>query len=315
MLKLGIWLLGLLAVAVIGAMAVLIVPVIPDPTPGFAARKGELIAVHELGRVSVGETTIVESRLVSSTGLEVEIGVRVPREIRTPLPLVVLLGGLQTGHRAVHLAKRPYDIVFAAVSYPLQGDPGAKGLALMMQLPEMQQALLDTTPAVLLAMDYLGQQPYVDPERVELVGGSLGAFLVSVPGALDGRFRRVWLIHGAGDPRVVFEHQLQQEIAFVPLRKLTARFLALITGSHHLRPEKWVGRIAPRPIIVVNARDDEALPPSSVASLHQALGENAEVIWTEGIHVTPGRTEVVEELVDLLVERIRTAQPAPETPG
>ena len=29
------------------------------------------------------------------------------------------------------------------------------------------------------------EQPYVDPQRVELVGVSLGAFFVSVPGALD----------------------------------------------------------------------------------------------------------------------------------
>ena len=239
--------LGLLAVFVLVVMAFLIMPVIPDPTPGFAARKGKLIAAHELKRVTVGDTTIVELRLVSSSGLEVDIGVRVSGEMKSPQPLIVLLAGLRTGHRSVYLSKRSFDTAIAAISYPLQGDPNAKGLAMMMQLPKMQQALLDTTPAVLLAMDYLEQQPYVDPERVELVGGSLGAFFVSIPGALDERFARVWLIHGAGDPQAVFEHRLKRDIAFAPLRKPAAQFLALISASHHLRPEKWVGRIGTRP--------------------------------------------------------------------
>jgi hypothetical protein len=97
---------------------------------------------------------------------------------------------------------------------------------------------------------------------------------------------------------------MQQYIDFKPLQKLAARLLAIFTASHHLRPEKWVGRISPRPVIVVNARDDEAYPASSVESLHEALGNPAEVIWTEGLHVTPGRIEVVEQLFDIVLERI-----------
>jgi dienelactone hydrolase len=165
----------------------------------------------------------------------------------------------------------------------------------------------------MLAMDYLAQQPYVDATRVELVGGSLGAFLVSVPGALDPRFHRVWLIHGAGDPRGVFAHLLTPYIGFGPLRELTAQLLAAITASHHLRPEKWVGRIAPRPVIVVNARGDESLPAASVAALHQALPENSEIIWTEGPHVRPGRKTVVEGLVALVAERAGREATKPET--
>jgi dienelactone hydrolase len=175
----------------------------------------------------------------------------------------------------------------------------------------VQTALLDSAPAVMLAMDYLAQQPYVDARRVELVGGSLGAFLVSVPGALDPRFRRVWLIHGAGDPRGVFAHLLEPYIGFGPLRELAAQLLALVTASQHLRPEKWVGRVAPRPIIVVNARGDESLPPASVAALHQALPAGSEIIWTEGPHVRPGRKTVVEGLVALVAERLRDEAPGP----
>jgi dienelactone hydrolase len=242
----------------------------------------------------------------------VDVGVRAAREMASPQPLVVLLAGLRTGHRAAYMTEAPRGIVIAALSYPFPGDPRARGLEYATWLPKVQRALLDSTPAVMLAMDYLAQQPFVDRARVELVGGSLGAFLVSVPGALDPRFRRVWLIHGAGDPRGVFAHLLRPHIGFGPLRELTAQLLTVITASPHLRPEKWVGRIAPRPVIVVNARGDESLPAASVAALHQALPEGAEVIWTEGPHVRPGRKTIVEGLVALVAGRVGVETGRPE---
>jgi dienelactone hydrolase len=305
--------LALTAVIVVaGLLVYLVAPALPDPVPGFAARKGTLVSAHELKRSIEGDALLVETRLRSSSGLTVEIGVRRPREAKSPLPLVVLLAGLRTGHRAVYMteAKQP-AIVVAALSYPFRGDPRPRGLGYATWLPRMQTAVIDTTPAVMLAMDYLAQQPWVDSQRVELVGGSLGAFLVSVPAALDSHFKRVWLIHGAGDPPGVIAHLLRPYIAFGPLRELTAQSLALVVASHYLRPERWVGRIAPRPIIVVNARGDESLPAESVAALHRALPKGTEVIWTEGPHVRPGRKTVVEGLVELVAERALNDPPRP----
>jgi dienelactone hydrolase len=304
---------ALLAVALV-ALAVLIVPVIADPVPGFSARHGALIATQELSRTSADGSVIVETRLVSSSGLSVDIGVRVPRTGTPRSPTVVLLAGLRTGYRAVELARTPPGIVVAALSYPFPGDPRARGLEWVTWLPRFQRALLDVTPAVMLAVDYLMEQPYVDPRRVELVGGSLGAFFASVPGALDPRVARVWLIHGAGDPRAVFAHLLRPYIRIGPVRELAAQILAWTTAAHHLRPEIWVGRIAPRPVIVVNARADETFPAASVEALHRALTQSGEVIWTEGPHVRPGRTEVVEQLVAMVTERVRRDPPRAPRP-
>jgi hypothetical protein len=301
-----------LAIVFAGVLVYLVAPALPDPVPGFAARKGHLVSAEELGRTLAGHDLIVEMRLRSSSGLTVELGVRMVREPQRPQALVVLLAGLRTGARAVRFMEAPAGIAVAALAYPFPREPRAEGLGYLTWLPTVQRALLDSAPAVMLAMDYLAQQPYVDNTRVELVGGSLGAFLVSVPGALDPRFRRVWLIHGAGDPRGVFAHVLKPYIAFGPLRELTAHLLAVITASHHLQPERWVGRIAPRPVIVVNARGDESLPAASVAALHQALPGNSEIIWTEGPHVRPGRKTVVEGLVALVAERVGAETERPE---
>jgi hypothetical protein len=311
-LKLVAMFLSTLVIVVAGVLIYLVAPALPDPVPGFAARKGSLVSAEELGRAIEGQDQIVEMRLRSSSGLSVELGVRMAREPQRPRALVVLLAGLRTGARAVRYMQVPAGIAVAALAYPLPREPRAEGLGYLAWLPAVQRALLDSAPAVMLAMDYLAQQPYVDNTRVELVGGSLGAFLVSVPGALDPRFRRVWLVHGAGDPPGVLAHLLKPYIGFGPLRELTARLLAVIAASQHLRPELWVGRIAPRPVIAVNARGDESLPAASVAALHQALPRNSEIIWTEGPHVRPGRKTVVEGLVALVAERVGAETERPE---
>jgi dienelactone hydrolase len=297
-----------------GLLAVVLIPTRTDPTPGFDDRKGRVATVHRTGTSVVGEDRLTEVSLVSSSGLRVELTVRVPPGPVGPRPLVVMLAGQGTGRDAVRYTASTRGIVVAALSYPYYGDKDAGTLALILDLPAIQRALLDTIPAVMLATDWLTEQPYVDPRRVELAGGSFGAFLVPVAGALDPRFRRVWLVHGGGDPALVLEHGLRENIRFRPARRLAARLLAAVAYAHHLAPEHWVGRIAPRPVIVISASDDESIPRESVAKLHAALGRPSEVIWMSGGHVTPSRETIIESITDLVFERIVEEGP-PESSG
>jgi hypothetical protein len=285
-------------------LAVLLMPVLRDPSPRFAARKGELVSAEVTRVETLGDTTLKEVLLVSTSGLAVELSVREPAGHAPPWPVVLLLGGQRTGRNAVRLIPETEGAVLAAISYPYTGDRSVRGLRGIWQLPKMQQAILDTTPALMLALDYLMELPGSNDERVELVGVSFGAFIVSVPGALDPRVDRVWLIHGAARPAAVLERGLEPHVANGPIRRALARLLAAVAGGRHLAPEKWVGRIAPRPVIAINARDDEALPRTCIDDLHLALGEPSEVQWMAGGHVKPRDEEVVAEITRRLMRRV-----------
>jgi dienelactone hydrolase len=299
--------------AVLVILATLLAPALPDPTPGFNDRKGRLAEARITASWREGDSVVREIYLISSSGLRVELTVREPAGARSPRPLVILLGGRRTGRDATLLLEDVQGVVLAGLSYPYRGDPDAKLSALLLDLPEMQRALIDTPPAVLLALDYLLEQPFVDPERVELVGVSFGAFVVSVPGAIDERIRRVWLIHGAGEPVAVLEHVLEHEIPFGPARRAVARLLAVLSCSHHLRPERWVGQIAPRPVVVVNSSEDETFPRSSIEALHKALGESSEIIWMPGGHANPRRTEIIQMIGAVVLARLMTEPDENET--
>lgn len=296
---------AVVALAAAAFLATLLGRALPDPAPGFIDRKGRLAEARITASWREGGSAVREVLLISTSGLEVELTVREPVRVRSPRPLVMLLGGLRTGRDAALLLEDAHGVVLAGLSYPYRGDPDAALPALLLDLPDIQRALLDTPPAVLLALEYLLEQPSVDPDRVELVGVSFGAFLVGVPGAIDERFRRVWLVHGAGEPVAVLERVLEHEIPFAPVRGAAARLLAFLGLGHHLRPERWVGRIAPRPVVVVHSSEDRSYPRSSLESLHGALGASSEVVWLPGGHVEPRRKEIVRMIGDVVLSRLR----------
>lgn len=284
-------------ILVVALLATLLEPVLRDPTAGYAHRQ-RLARVEPQRRVRHGSGAVTELRLVTDSGLAVELAVRTPDGPVEPRPTVLLLGGRQTGRDAARLGGDVESVVVAALSYPGTGDPGVPAL---FRLQEMQRALLDTVPAILLATDYLLAQPYVDARRFELIGVSLGAFLVSPAAVLEPRIRRLWLVHGAGRPATVIEFTLRDEVRLAPLRRMLASFLNVIAGGDHLAAERWVGRMSPRPVVAINARNDERLPRVSVQALHAALRTPSHVIWMDGPHVRPDRPEVIDTLRTLLL--------------
>ena len=283
----------------------------PDPAPGWEARRGEVARV-ERERTDQGAYVREDLRVVSTSGLAVEIAVRRP-DAPGRRPLIVLLGGHRTGKEAAMLVDDTGGAVVAALDYPYDGPHRLKGSEVVTALPRVQDALHDAAPAVRLALDALVEEPYVDPARIELVGVSLGALLGPAPAALDERFRRVWLVHGAAEPVRVLEHALAEDVA-APLARPLAVLLGLLTGARHLAPERWVPRIAPREVVMVNALDDERLPRESVERLHACAGSPSEVVWLPGGHVRPSKREVVAGLVELVLERI-DAPASPASPG
>jgi dienelactone hydrolase len=254
-----------------------------------------------------------EAYLVASSGLQVDLAVKRPVERagsgqpsggHGAGPLVLILGGHRTGSEAVHLIRDTRGTVVAALSYPSRLDPEADGLSVALAAPAIRAAALDTPPALMLALDYLLALPYVDPSRVELVGVSLGAPFVCIAGALDPRVTRVWSIHGAGDPLSLLEFNLRDRIHASPLRAVAAGAAYLILGGPRLAPEKWVARIAPRPFVMINARDDERLPRDAVLRLYANALEPKEILWTSGAHVGPRQAQAIEAIANLVLDRV-----------
>lgn len=288
-----------------------------DPEPVFDARRGSLVSVDTAATVPDSTAREQVVTLKSSTGLTVRLAVRTPHTppdsagvARTVMkrPLFIVLGGHQRGMRAGALVGDPRGTIFASLEYPYEGDHKAKGLAVVAQVPAIRRAFYDTPPAVSLALDHLLARPDVDPTRVELVGASFGAPFATIAAARDPRVSRLWIAHGGGKPFRMIEHGLKRDIPIAPLRWPVAGLATLLASGPRFAPERWIARVAPRPVVMLSATDDERIPRESVDALWDAMQAPRERVWLPGKHMQGDRPDVLRTLVDSVLTR--AARPA-----
>jgi dienelactone hydrolase len=211
---------------------------------------------------------------------------------------VLILGGHQRGRDAARLVPDARGYVVAAMSYPYRGpDRRLSPLALLRRAPEIREAAFATPTAIQLALDWLLAQPYVDTTRVEAVGASLGAPFMAVAAANDRRVTRLWLVHAAGLHWELLEHNTRPLIRRRPVRATANRAVYTYMAGRRFSPDVWVGRVAPRPVVMINALDDERLPRRAVLALHDSARAPKRVVWLPGKHVQGNRPDVVRALV------------------
>lgn len=278
-----------------------------DHSDVFAERRGQLASAAAGSEEATAENYLTQSvRATATSGLTVDFGVLRPSAAGTPLPVLVLLGGHRTGRDAVNLVGNPQGVVVVALDYPYHGPERPRGVRQVLQsIPAAQRGLLDTPPAVSVALDWLATQPWADMRRVELMGVSLGVPFAAVAGALDQRFRRVWLIHGGVDNRAWLANRLERKISNRLVRETAATLLHLLAYGPTFRTERWTPQIAPRPLVIIGGLDDEQMPPENVRRLHAASREPKELLWTEGRHVGARRPEVIDQLLTLVRSRMK----------
>jgi len=282
-----------------------------DPLPRFVERRSALASV-DLADSTVSDGAVFQrARLVATSGLTVNLTTRRQLGDSGKRPLVVILGGHVTGAEAVRLVGEAPGVIVAAISYPFDGDPRPSKLTFLRQIPGIRRAFLDTPPALSLALDHLLRLPDVDTTRVEAVGVSLGAPFMTIAGALDQRFTRVWAIHGSGGSYAPLESNMKRAIPFAPLRAVAAGVANVIIAGPRLAPERWAERIAPRPFVMVNAMHDERMPIAAVHSLYEAARQPKEMIWLPGRHIHADQP-TIRQLVRLVLERAREPAVAPQ---
>lgn len=280
-----------------------------DPAEHFDARRGTLAAV-ELGDSTVEDGHVLQpARVRSTSGLTVELLVKRPAS-GVPGPLVLILGGHNTGSKAATLIPDTRGYVVAALAYPYDGPHRIKGLQVLRWAPRIRAAMLDTPPAIELAMDWLLAQPWTDASRVEGVGASLGVPFMTVAAARDARIGRLWAVQGGADSRALLEHNAARYLPG-PLLPLGAALADILVAGPHLTPERWIGRVAPRPVVLVNSTEDERIPRAQVEQLYAAAREPRDSVWLAGMHVMRGRPEVVRQLVTTVLERMEAAPLGP----
>lgn len=263
-----------------------------DAPDQFLRQKGELVGVdlEPLEGDSLYEA--YQLTLASSAGYRVRGHLRVPREAGR-WPAVIVIGGVDTGRLAAELFTPDSPYVILGLDYPWDGPTRLTPLQFLLRVFAVRRAMLLTPSAVMLAIDFLEARRDVEVSDIVLTGASFGAQLITVAGALDARASSVLIVYGGGDYAALLDANLRVEPGW--LRSALAAAGAWLLAP--IEPLDYVARIAPRPVILINGRDDDRIPRSSVERLYDAAGEPKQLIWLDEGHISSRDTELLERVL------------------
>lgn len=244
-------------------------------------------------------------RLRSTSGLQVSFRVIRSAAAGAPLPVLMVLGGHRTGSDAVELFGDVGQRAVVGVDYPYDGPDKVRGaLNIAKAIPLARQAFLDTTPAVSLILDWLAQQAWADKSRIVAVGASLGVPFAASATARDSRISGLMLVHGAADNRLWLEAQIARRIDTKVLHYPLSAVLHWLAYGPVLDTSKHVATIAPRPVLIVGARDDERTPAGQTELLFEAAHAPKRLRFTEGQHIEPDRKDIIAGLLRIADEEM-----------
>ncbi len=265
---------------------------------------GRPVSYGELARVAVTPDTspdpsyaLERVALTTTTDRRVSCALRAPtRPAAAPLLGVVLLGGIGTGRRAATLVAPDFGGLVLSCDYPWRDPSTFLALRFLIALPAIRREVVGTPDALRVAATFLLSRPDVDRARLAGVGASLGVPPVSAWAGRDGRVAAVALVMGGADLAQILEANLRGQIRWPPLRRPVAALLAWLLRP--IEPSRTVGRIAPRPVLIVGALGDERIPRRSTALLYAAAGEPKTIEWFGGRHMLPRDTSLLKAVTD-----------------
>ena len=236
-------------------------------------------------------------------GIAVRFEVRRPPQDDVPVPALVILAGFRTGHRALDRlpACGANALVAYAYSYDRERWRSQSNLARGVAAWRAARRLPDQIAAL---VEWLKHQPWCDPGRVSLCGGSLGAIVLPlVLRELQSRDLTVrgavFAYGGAGRLALAWLSLRRRSIALGALGALLAAFfLRRIEPARHLPHLEG-------DFLVISSPDDELVPRRCAARFEALLPEPKRVVHLEGEHIDARRPDLIASVVGIATGWLR----------
>ena len=234
----------------------------------------------------------------SLPGEQVPVLAALPAAEQGPFPCVILLYGIGMEKEFLDEVAGPFTQAGFALVIPeqyMRGERKVEGLGKFEGLLALRRRaalnVLDTRRLV----DCLSARPDIDPDRLYLWGVSFGAITGATAMSFEPRLRAGVLMYGGGDFNRLLTGSTQfreMGIWFWPMMKL------LTSIMKPTDPIRWVGKVAPRPLLFMNGRYDTVIPPACAEALYRAAGEPKEMIWYDTGHEDMSREQIMAIVSD-----------------
>jgi alpha-beta hydrolase superfamily lysophospholipase len=139
------------------------------------------------------------------------------------------------------------------------------------------------------AIDYLSSCPQVDASRIYLMGFSGGAAASAYVTAHDARVARLVLCacpaefrHIVTERKADFSIERFRQIGLIRDRDFPPSPDDWANSFREITPINWIDRIAPRPLLMLQGKDDDLIDEEQAWHLYEKAGEPKEIAIVAG---------------------------------
>lgn len=220
--------------------------------------------------LSVSYNSIHDKRV---TGL-----LSLPKKTTTPLPVVILMHGLGD-HKAVDYVEYGNDLFlkngFAVLRIDISEHGDRKNDVYDFDLTGdykywTRNVISQTVFDLRRAIDFIETRKELDQKRIGYYGISLGGIIGTVFCGVENRIKVPVIALAGGQLNLLYEENA--------LSSEAKDFVSII------EPINFVKQISPRPFLMLNAKNDEIVPPAMSKLLFYAAKDPKDIIWYDAKH-------------------------------
>ena len=228
----------------------------------------------------------------------------VPNNAVQPLPCIVLLHGLGQDKSLIddiHPRYMESGYAMICIDSQYRGERKRPGTSFISpNMFETRQIFAQTVVDARRAVDYLVTREDIDPDRIVLLGASMGGILGVTVAAHEPRIRGALLLYAGGNLRRL----LAESKIIYPRTTWWRSALAGVSGVilRETDPVRHIGGVSPRPVLMINGRRDTVVPPRCAEELYAAAREPKEIIWHDSDHIGLDGVELVETCISQSIQ-------------
>ena len=269
----------------------------------FLPQSKEIVSVTE------GQSFFLESRTVqqfavkdSNLGL-INLAVSFPNPLpNRPLPILFILGGLETGLDSVRHVSNVGNNILIGYDWPIQSNL-PEGFNILLKFPRIYKEIYHAPGQITAAIEWIAKQRWAEIERISVLGFSVGAIVApAVQHLLErrGTINIGWTVLAYGGADIGKIVNYNPSIRPNWIKPLYGWIIQLLFNP--LDPKEHLPFLSGK-FLLVSGTQDEFIPKQSSSLMQKITPQPKDIIFIEGQHMGVGENQ--KTLLSKIIEETR----------
>ena len=278
----------------------------------FQLNKNSLNALPKSGKIldfTEGRKNYVGVRIIQQYTIDdsnlgiINIAVSFPNPMPShPLPVLFILGGLETGFDSVQHVSDIGDNILVGYNWPINSKL-PKGISILTKSPSIYKGIYKSPGQIAKAIEWVSNQAWAEKEKISLLGFSIGSIV---------------------SPAVkhIIENRGVTKIGWTVLAYGGTNIGQLVNSNPNIKPKwakplfGWIIQLLFNPIdpkehleyisgnfLLINGKDDEFIPKESSLLMQKLTPSPKNIILLDGKHMGVGEKQ--KELLSIIIKETR----------